>query len=141
MSMQTIEHQGYGVDLGDFQSTTENYNKVIANLINDDDLTDYINDNSSACCATTSVNANGFTYLVYIPAIIPVATNPRQVKTYTEAEAHDVIFKTIKDTIVNNHLTDDLADQKLTDDFFRELRKFINKNADYSHNNDWSDFV
>lgn len=141
MSMQTIEHQGYGVDLGDFQSTTENYNKVITNLIDDDDITDYINDNSSACCATTPVNADGFTYLVYIPAIIPVATNPRQVKTYTEAEAHDAIFKTIKDTIINNHLAADLADQRLTDDFFCELRKFIDKNADYSYNHDWSDLV
>lgn len=141
MSMQNIEHQGYGVDLGDFHSADENYNKVIANLINDDDLTDYINDNSSACCATTSVNADGFTYLVYIPAIIPVATDSRQIKTYTVDEAHDAIFQTIKDAIVNNHLAADLADQQLTDDFFRELRKFVDKNADYSYNHDWSDFV
>lgn len=61
MSMQTIEHQGYGVDLGDFQSTTENYNKMIANLIDDDDITDYINDNSSACCVDTPINTDGFT--------------------------------------------------------------------------------
>lgn len=141
MSMQTIEHQGYGVDLGDFQSTTENYNKVIANLIDDDDITDYINDNSSACCATTPVNADGFTYLVYIPAIIPIATESRQIKTYTANEAHDSIFNTIKDAIVNNQLAIDLTDEQLTDDFFRELHKFVAENADYSYNHDWSDFV
>lgn len=141
MSMQNIEHQGYGVDLGAFHSATENYNNVIAKLIDDDDVIDYLNDNSSACCVDTPINTDGFTYLVYIPAIIPVATNPRQVKTYTEAEAHDAIFKTIKDAIVDNHLAVDLADQQLTDDFFRELRKFVDKNADYSYNHDWSDLV
>ena len=79
--------------------------------------------------------------MVYIPAIIPIATESRQIKTYTADEAHEVIFKTIKDAIVNNHLADDLADKQLTDDFFRKLRKFIDKNADYSYNNDWSDLV
>lgn len=141
MSMQNIEHQGYGVDLGAFHSATENYNKVIAKLIDDDDVIDYLNDNSSACCVDTPINTDGFTYLVYIPAIIPIATESRQIKTYTADEAHDAIFKTIKDAIVDNHLADDLADKQLTDDFFHELRKFIDKNADYSYNNDWSDLV
>ena len=141
MSMQNIEHQGYGVDLGDFQSTNQTHNKVITNLIDDDDVADYIDDNSSACCVATPVNANGFTYLVYIPAIIPIVTDPGQIKTYTADEAHDAIFNTIKDAIVNNQLAIDLTDEQLTDDFFRELRKFINENADYSYNHDWSDLV
>ena len=141
MSMQNIEHQGYGIDLGDFQSTTENYNEVIAKLIDDDDVIDYINNNSSACCVDTPINTDGFTYLVYIPAIIPIVTESRQIKTYTADEAYDAIFKTIKDAIIDNHLADDLADQQLTNDFFRELHKFVAENADYSYNHDWSDFV
>lgn len=141
MSMQNIEHQGYGVDLGNFHSADENYNEIIAKLIDDDDFIDYISDNSSDCCVDTPINADGFTYLVYIPAVIPVVTDPGQIKTYTADEAHEAIFKTIKDAIVNNHLVAELADKQLTDDFFRELRKFINKNADYSYNNDWSDLV
>lgn len=141
MSMQTIEHQGYGIDLGDFHSANENYNKVIGNLIDNDDIMDYISDNSSDCCVDVPINADGFTYLVYIPAIIPIATGSRQIKTYTADEAHNAIFKMIENVIVNNHLADDLADQQLTDDFFRELRKFVDENADYSYNHDWSDFV
>lgn len=141
MSMQNIEHQGYGVDLGEFQSAITNYEETIEALINNDNITDYINDNSSDCCIDTPVNADGFTYLIYIPAIIPVANNPHKIKTYTEKEAKEAIFKTIKDAIVNNHLANNLANKNLADDFFSELRKFVNKDADYSYNNDWSDLV
>ena len=141
MSMQTIEHQGYGVDLGDFHSANENYNRVIDNLIDDDDIADYISDNSADCYVDTPVNSVAFIYLVYIPTVIPVATNPGQIKTYTTDEANDAIFKTIKDVIVDNHLADALADKQLTDDFFHELRKFITENADYSYNHDWIDLV
>lgn len=141
MSMQNIEHQGYGIDLGNFNSTTKNFNEVINNLINNDDATDYINDNSLDCLADTPVNYDGFTYLVYIPAIIPIANNTRKIKTYTEEEAHKAIFKTIKNAIVANNLDKSLILNKIKDQFFIELREFIDKNADYSYNYDWSDLV
>ena len=141
MSMQNIEHQGYGVDLGDFHSAITNYQEVIENLITNDDIQDYINTNSLDCCVDTPVNYDGFSYLVYIPAIIPVANNSRKIKTYTEKEAKEAIFKTIKDAIINNHLADDLANKNSADDFFSDLRKFVNKDADYSYNHDWSDLV
>ena len=141
MSMQNIEHQGYGVDLGDFHSAITNYQEVIENLITNDDIQDYINTNSLDCCVDTPVNYDGFVYLVYIPAIIPVVNNSRKIKTYTEKEAKEAIFKTIKDAIINNHLADDLANKNLDDDFFSDLRKFVNKDADYSYNHDWSDLV
>ena len=141
MSMQNIEYQGYGVDLGDFHSAITNYQEVIENLITNDDIQDYINTNSLDCCVDTPVNYDGFTYLVYIPAVIPIINNPRKIKTYTEEEAHEAIFKTIKDAIINNHLADDLANKNLADDFFSDLRKFVNKNADYSYNHDWTDLV
>lgn len=141
MSMQNIEHQGYGVDLGDFHSAITNYQEVIENLITNDDIQDYINTNSLDCCVDTPVNYDGFIYLVYIPAIIPVVNNSRKIKTYTEKEAKEAIFKTIKDAIISNHLVDDLANKNLTDDFFNDLRKFVNKDADYSYNHDWSDLV
>ena len=139
--MQNIEHQGYGVDLGDFHSAITNYQEVIENLITNDDIQDYINTNSLDCCVDTPVNYDGFIYLVYIPAIIPVVNNSRKIKTYTEKEAKEAIFKTIKDAIISNHLVDDLANKNLTDDFFNDLRKFVNKDADYSYNHDWSDLV
>ena len=141
MSMQNIEHQGYGVDLGDFHSAITNYQEVIENLITNDDIQDYINTNSLDCCVDTPVNYDGFIYLVYIPAIIPVVNNSRKIKTYTEKEAKEAIFKTIKDAIISNHLADDLANKKLADYFFSDLRKFVNKDADYSYNHDWSDLV
>ena len=141
MSMQNIEHQGYGVDLGDFHSAITNYQEVIENLITNDDIQDYINTNSLDCCVDTPVNYDGFIYLVYIPAIIPVVNNSRKIKTYNEKEAKEAIFKTIKDAIINNHLADDLANKKLADYFFSDLRKFVNKDADYSYNHDWSDLV
>ena len=141
MSMQNIEHQGYGVDLGEFQSATENFNEVIENLMDNDDATDYINDNSLECVADTPVNSDGFSYLVYIPAVIPVINNPHKIKPYTEEEAHEAIFKTIKDAIVANNLDKSLILNKTDHQFFIELREFIDKNADYSYNNDWSDLV
>ena len=141
MSMQNIEHQGYGVDLGDFHSAITNYQEVIENLITNDDIQDHINTNSLDCCVDTPVNYDGFIYLVYIPAIIPIVNNSRKIKTYTEKEAKEAIFKTIKDAIISNHLVDDLANKNLTDDFFNDLRKFVNKDADYSYNHDWSDLV
>lgn len=141
MSMQNIEHQGYGVDLGDFHSAITNYQEVIENLITNDDIQDYINTNSLDCCVDTPVNYDGFIYLVYIPAIIPVVNNSHKIKTYTEKEAKEAIFKTIKDAIISNHLADDLANKKLADYFFSDLRKFVNKDADYSYNHDWSDLV
>ena len=141
MSMQNIEHQGYGVDLGDFHSAITNYQEVIENLITNDDIQDYINTNSLDCCVDTPVNYDGFIYLVYIPAIIPVVNNSHKIKTYTEKEAKEAIFKTIKDAITNNHLANDLANKNLADDFFSDLRKFVNKDADYSYNHDWSDLV
>lgn len=139
--MQNIEHQGYGVDLGDFHSAITNYKEVIENLITNDGIQDYINTNSSDCYVDTPVNYNGFVYLVYIPAIIPVVNNLHKIKTYTEKEAKEAIFKTIKDAIINNHLADELANKNLADDFFNDLRKFVNKDADYSYNHDWSDLV
>lgn len=141
MSMQNIEHQGYGVDLGDFQSTTESFNEVINDLMDNDDAADYINDNSLDCVVDTPVNYDGFTYLVYIPALIPIINNPRKIKTYTEEEAHEAIFKTIKDAIVANNLDKSLILNKTDDQFFIELRAFIDKNADYSYNHDWTDLV
>ena len=51
--MQNIEHQGYGVDLGDFHSAITNYQEVIENLITNDDIQDYINTNSLDCCVDT----------------------------------------------------------------------------------------
>ena len=141
MSMQNIEHQGYGVDLGDFQSTTENFNDGISDLMNNDDVADYISDNSLDCYVETPVNSEGFTYLVYIPAVIPIINSPRKIKTYTEEEAHEAIFKTIKDAIVASNLDKSLILDKTDDQFFIELRKFIDKNADYSYNHDWTDLV
>lgn len=141
MSMQNIEHQGYGVDLGDFQSDTENFNEVIENLMDNDEAADYINDNSLECVADTPVNSDGFSYLVYIPAVIPVINNPHKIKPYTEEEAHEAIFKTIKDAIVANNLDKSLILNKIDHQFFLELRVFINKNADYSYNHDWTDLV
>lgn len=141
MSMQNIEHQGYGVDLGEFQSATENFNEVINNLIDNYDATDYINDNSLECVADTPVNSDGFSYLVYIPAVIPVTNNPHKIKPYTEEEAHEAIFKTIKDAIVANNLDKSLILNKTEAQFLIELREFIDKNADYSYNHDWSDLV
>ena len=141
MSMQNIEHQGYGVDLGDFQSATENFNEVIENLMDNDDAIDYINDNSLECVADTPVNYDGFSYLVYIPAVIPVTNNPHKIKPYTEEEAHEAIFKTIKDAIVANNLDKSLILNKTDHQFFLELLEFIDKNADYSYNHDWTDLV
>lgn len=141
MSMQNIEHQGYGVDLGEFQSANENFNKVINDLIDNDDATDYISNNSLECVADTPVNSDGFSYLVYIPAVIPIINSPHKIKTYTEEEAHEAIFKTIKDAIVANNLDKSLIINKIYDQFFIELREFINKNADYSYNHDWTDLV
>ena len=141
MSMQNIEHQGYGVDLGQFQSANENFDEVINDLMDNDDATDYINDNSLECVADTPVNSDGFSYLVYIPAVIPIINSPHKIKTYTEGEAHEAIFKTIKDAIVANNLDKSLIINKIDDQFFIKLREFIDKNADYSYNHDWTDLV
>lgn len=46
----------------------------------------------------------------------------------------------INDQLVNFH-ADDLANKNSADDFFSDLRKFVNKDADYSYNHDWSDLV
>lgn len=142
MSMQNIEHQGYGVDLGEFQSANENFNEVINNLMDNDDATDYISDNYLDCLVDTPVNNyDGFTYLVYIPVVIPVTNSLHKIKTYTNKEAHEAIFKTIKDAIVANNLDKSLILNKTDDQFFSELRAFIDKNADYSYNHDWTDLV
>ena len=63
------------------------------------------------------------------------------IKTYTLTEANDLIFKVVKDAIESSKSTKELISAASLPDFFDELKQFIDQKADFSYNQDWTDFV
>lgn len=138
MSMQTVEYQGYGIDLRRFHSSNSDFSNFIHEIIDDDDFYDTMMQ-SQDVVVTTATNTDSFTFLVYIPAVIPVATST--IKTYTLTEANDLIFKVVKDAIESSKSTEELIPATSLPTFFDELKQFIDQSADFSYNQDWTDLV
>lgn len=138
MSMQTVEYQGYGIDLRRFKSTNSDFANFLHEIIDDDDFYDTMMHSQDVVVATAT-NTDSFTFLVYIPAVIPVATST--IKTYTLNDANNLIFTAIKDAIESSKSTEELISAESLPAFFTELKQFINQKADFSYNQDWTDFV
>lgn len=138
MSMQTVAYQGYGIDLRRFKSTNSDFANFLHEIIDDDDFYDTMMHSQDVVVATAT-NTDSFTFLVYIPAVIPVATST--VKTYTLTEANDLIFTAVKDAIESSRSTEELLSAASLPDFFAELKQFIDQYADFSYNQDWTDLV
>lgn len=138
MSMQTVAYQGYGIDLRRFKSTNSDFANFLHEIIDDDDFYDTMMHSQDVVVATAT-NTDSFTFLVYIPAVIPVATST--VKTYTLTEANDLIFTAVKDAIESSRSTEELLSAASLPDFFDELKQFIDQKADFSYNQDWTDLV
>ena len=138
MSMQTVEYQGYGIDLRRFHSSNPDFNNFLHEIIDDDDFYDVMMHSQDVVVATAT-NTDSFTFLVYIPAVIPVATS--NVKTYTLTEANNLIFKVVKDAIESSKSTEEMISATSLPAFFNELKQFIDQSADFSYNQDWTDLV
>lgn len=140
--MQFVEYQGYGVDLGDFKSDNLQFERAIEGL-KSIDVEDIINNETDDVYIQNACNADGFECLVYISAIIPVSHDGGQpTKIYTESEAKDAIYHALEHALksINTEVfTEDVEDN--TEKFLVELKKFVDQDADYSYNNNWSDYI
>lgn len=142
MSMQTVEYQGYGIDLGQFKSNNPKFNKFMQDIIDSDEFYDEMYDNmidGEDVAIATPNNTYSFEFLIYIPSVIPVSSGT--IKTYTKTEANNLIFDNIKNAIVSSKLTEYLDFKMSLHDFLTELKQIIDKNADFSYNQDWTDLV
>lgn len=138
MSMQTVAYQGYGIDLRRFRSSNSDFSNFIHEIIDDDDFYDTMM-HSQGVVVDTAVNTDCFDFLVYIPAVIPVTTGT--IKSYTPAEANDLIFTAVKGAIESSRTTEELLPAASLPAFFTELKQFIDQKADFSYNQDWTDLV
>ncbi|QDR73683.1 hypothetical protein FOD75_11370 (plasmid) [Limosilactobacillus reuteri] len=158
MSMQTVEYQGYGIDLGAFQPLNQTQELLIESLIMNFDALNEALDGLAGCYATPC-NTDSFDAIYYLPSINPIKVNGVEPHFYTKDEANEVLTddlirmtkamvdpkvdvdpygwsSTDYETIRNADLTED---QLM--DFKNALTKFVRKQADYSYNNDWTDLV
>lgn len=156
MSMQTVEYQGYGVDLGNFVPKKgyqqELWDFLMTNL---DDL-DACVDCSDAYVAS-SCNSLSFDSLVYLPAIMPISETGKPVKTYTTKEANQELVKAIEGmllAIVNgtpddmdvwnewmNKPLDHQPSLEEVEEIMPAVEQFVDKFATESYDEDWTDEV
>lgn len=140
MSMQTVEYQGYGIDLGQFKSNNPKFNKIMEDIIDSDEFYDTMMDAENVAMAT-AVNTDSFECLVYIPAIIPVSSSTGTIKIYNQTTANNIIFESIKDVVTANNFGENLDSKSPLKDFLSELKQFIDKNSNFSYEQDWTDLV
>lgn len=140
MSMQTVEYQGYGIDLGQFKSNNPKFNELMEDIIDSDEFYDEMMDAENVAMAT-AVNTDSFECLIYIPAVIPVSSDTGTIKIYNQTTANNIIFKSIKDVVTSNKFGEDLDSESPLSDFLTELKQFIDKNANFSYEQDWTDLV
>lgn len=150
MSMNTVEYQGYGVDLGDYSSSNELYQGIINTLIKFfPELTEEGSENF-----IIPQNTDGFEALVLIPAVIPIAVS--EVKVYSEQEANQTLTNWVNEVIskmlenyvdgkLDKEISDCLSEINVKDidiaAFQKEIEAFVNECADYSYERDWSDYI
>lgn len=140
MSMQTVEYQGYGIDLGQFKSNNPKFNELMDEIIDSDEFYDEMMDAENVAMAT-AVNTDSFECIIYIPAVIPVSSDTGTIKIYNQTTANNIIFKSIKDVVTSNKFGEDLDSESPLSDFLAELKQFIDKNANFSYEQDWTDLV
>lgn len=140
MSMQTVEYQGYGIDLGQFKSNNPKFNELMEDIIDSDEFYDEMMDGEKVAMAT-AVNTDSFECLIYIPAVIPVSSDTGTIKIHNQTTANNIIFKSIKDVVTSNKFGEDLDSESPLSDFLAELKQFIDKNANFSYEQDWTDLV
>lgn len=140
MSMQTVEYQGYGIDLGQFKSNNPKFNELMEDIIDSDEFYDEMMDGEKVAM-TTAVNTDSFECLIYIPAVIPVSSDTGTIKIHNQTTANNIIFKSIKDVVISNKFGEDLDSESPLSDFLAELKQFIDKNANFSYEQDWTDLV
>lgn len=150
MSMQTITHQGYGIDLGEYHNENKDLQNAMTAIINNDETAEWsFNNENSKDASVTTPNVNDtWQCLIYIPAIIPVSSNEESVKIYSPAEAQRIFVKIIKEMFLKEKISSDIwSDRspaeklKLMDAFDQSVEDFVRTHADYSYNRDWSDEV
>ena len=124
MSMQTITHQGYGIDLGEYHNKNKDLQNAMTAIINNDETAEWsFNSLNNKDASVTTPNVNDtWQCLIYIPAIIPVSLNEEAVKIYSPDEAP-------------------AEKLKLMHEFYQSVEDFVKTHADYSYNRDWSDEV
>lgn len=140
MSMQTVEYQGYGIDLGQFKSNNPKFNELMEAIIDSDEVYDAMMDAEKVAMAT-AVKTDSFECLIYIPAVIPVSSDTGTIKIHNQTTANNIIFKSIKDVVTSNKFGEDLDSESPLSDFLAELKQFIDKNANFSYEQDWTDLV
>lgn len=140
MSMQTVEYQGYGIDHGQFKSNNPKFNELMEAIIDSDEFYDAMMDGEKVAMAT-AVNTDSFECLIYIPAVIPVSSDTGTIKIYDQTTANNIIFESIKDVVTSNKFGEDLGSKSPLSNFLAELKQFIDKNANFSYEQDWTDLV
>lgn len=141
--MQSIEYQGYGLDLAQLinQTNNETLKEFLQNIIDhskDDRFYDaMLNGMTSYVYSVEPTNTESFTFLFYMPSILPVITpNQRPMRQLTPDEANNELFNAIKTA---NQLIDN--PQTLSNNDQTELLELVRQIADFSYNYDWTDLV
>lgn len=159
MSMQTVEYQGYGVDLGAFTSDDPKKQKLWDFLIlNAAELNDFLEEHGQqeSICLVSPCNTESFSLLAYIPAVIPVSDDGEPIKTYTKEEANAAFVDLIKKLLMVIVSGDDEAvnawnvgmneplkqpTKEDVDKLMPDVKKFVVTYASYSWDKDWTDAV
>lgn len=160
MSMQTVEYQGYGVDLGNFTFDDPKQQKLWDLLVmNAIELNDYLSDQGRTISVSlvSPCNTDEFSLLAYIPAVIPVSDDGDPIKTYTTEEADKAIIESVRQLLLVLVSGDDEAlktwnmgmneplSKLLTkadvEALMPSVKEFVKTYSSYSWDENWTDEV
>ena len=132
MSLEPSLINGYGIDITNYKN--DKYSEALDYLNrNFYDLADEID--NTPCVYDTAVNADEFTNVIYIPAIVPVNLG-NKIRIFTIEEANQALIDYIRQMLVLIQTEDDVFsfETPFTKDdieiLMKDITKFVNENAD-----------
>lgn len=134
MSLNPVNINGFGIDLGTFTSPNNRFNQFIQNILdNFYDIADTVI--SGDVVWDTANNTDDYTAVVYIPDTPLVTPKAETVTTYSENKAIDLldkIFSKLIDYALTQHEINDTINltTKEADELKHELYVFISNNAE-----------
>lgn len=134
MSLNSVNINGFGVDLGAFASPNDRFNQFIQNVIDSFyDIADTVI--SGDVVWDTANNTEAYTAVIYIPDIPLVTPKAEAVTTYSKNEAIDLLTKTFSKLIDYASTQHEINDTiKLTKEEVNELKHelyvFVGNNAE-----------
>lgn len=132
MNLESHAVVGYGIDIAKYNNSeykqalkylNRDFSKLAEIVIN----TPYVYD--------STININGFSNVIYVPAIIPVVSSKNDaIKTYTKQEANDELIRYIRIMLMRIQGSDDYVfDNAFTtadvDALMLEISQFVNTHA------------